>query len=544
MTPTRFRTITYMADTTAELTDTASSSPDDASTDESVVPTMAHRVSGIIAAGVALGAAELLAGMFERVPSLVETVGQAVINLSPEPMVRFGISAFGTNDKPALAIGIVIISLLLGAMLGAATAKRRMVAPVALGAFALVGLAAAIYDTLADGAWAIPACLAAVAAGTATLWWLLAAADVRASTDVPAAVATDGRRRFVLGSAAGLGAAIAFPVVGRQLSKRFSVESARADVELATTVTPQAATVVVDPAADIEGLSTLYTSNSTFYRIDTAFTTPQVDPATWTLKIEGAVDQELEITFDELVAMATTEADVTLSCVSNRVGGRLVGNAQWLGVPLTDLLDEAGVQPEGNQIFSRSVEGWTCGFPTSLAYDGRTVLVAVGMNGEPLPVAHGFPARLVVAGLYGYVSATKWLERITLTDWDSNDGYWIPRGWSKEGPIKTQARIDTASPRTGTDIVSVAGVAWAPTRGIAKVELSFDQGPWVEAELGPALSEETWRQWWYDWTGTSGSHAVRVRATDGTGAVQTSEVQQPAPNGATGNHEVRFTYNA
>ncbi|NOX28471.1 MAG: molybdopterin-dependent oxidoreductase [Actinobacteria bacterium] len=507
---------------------------------------MAHRVSGVIAAGVALGAAELLSGVFERIPSLVESVGQAVINLSPAPMVRFGISAFGTNDKPALAIGIVVISLLLGGMLGAATAKRRMVAPVALGAFALVGLAAAVYDTLTSGGWAIPACLAAVAAGTATLWWLLAAAELRASTDIPAAVAAEGRRRFVLGSAAGLGAAVAFPVIGRQLSNRFSVESARADVELATTAAPQAAAVAVavDPASDIEGLSTLYTSNSSFYRIDTAFTTPQVDPATWTLKIEGAVDQEVEITFDELVSMATTEADVTLSCVSNRVGGGLVGNAQWLGVPLTDLLDEAGVQPEGNQIFSRSVDGWTCGFPTSLAYDGRSALVAVGMNGEPLPVAHGFPARLVIAGLYGYVSATKWLERITLTDWDSNDGYWIPRGWSKEGPIKTQARIDTASQRSGTDIVSVAGVAWAPTRGISKVELSFDQGPWVETELGPALSEETWRQWWYDWTGAIGSHEVRVRATDGTGAVQTSEVQQPAPNGATGNHEVQFSYNA
>ena len=520
-----------------------------------------NRVSGLIGAGIALGTTELMAGVFQRVPSLNDAVGQTVIDWSPQPVVKFGIRVFGTYDKVALAVGIVIVSLLLGGLLGSATAKRRMVAPLAFAAFGLVGVGAATRDPGLEGGFAIPSAIAAVLAGTAAIWWLLNAAghtapdhaDADADADADAAmagtvgVASSDRRRFVLGASAGLAAAIVAPALGRRLAQRFNVEAARAEIALPA-ATPAGATtattvpVATDPAATIEGLSTLYTPNNNFYLIDTAFTKPQIDPANWSLKIDGAVDTPLEFTFDELLSMATTEADVTLSCVSNQVGGGLVGNARWLGVPLTDLLDRAGVQPEGNQIYSRSVDGWTCGFPTALAYDGRTTLVAIGMNGEPLPVAHGFPARLVVAGLYGYVSATKWLDTITLTDWDSVDGYWIPRGWSKQGPIKTQSRIDTATQRQGSDTVTIAGVAWAPTRGITKVELSVDGGPWVETELGPVLSEESWRQWWFDWTGPEGEHTVAVRATDGTGAVQTDERRPPAPDGATGHDSETFRF--
>ena len=513
-----------------------------------------HRLSGLLGAAVALGTTELVAGIFERVPSLIETVAQAVIDLSPQPVVKFGIEVFGTYDKIALAVGIVVISLVLGLALGAATRRRRWVMPLAMVVFAAIGVAAATRDTTAEGGYAIVAGLLAIVAGTLTTWWLLDRADEPAGTlamdevrddDAPLPPLMAGRRGFVLGATGAAAAAVIAPSLGRRLAERFNVEAVRSEIALPTATTTPETVATLDPADQIRGLSRLYTPNDEFYRIDTAFSTPQIDPADWSLKIDGFVDNPLEITFDELVELSTHEADVTLSCVSNRVGGDLVGNAKWLGVPLSDLLDRAGVQPEGQQIFSRSVDGWTSGFPVQAAYDGRNALVAIGMNGEPLPIEHGFPARLVIAGLYGYVSATKWLDRISLTGWNTDHGYWIPRGWSKEGPIKTQSRIDTVSDAAGiAGQVTIAGVAWAPTRGIEKVECSIDGGPWLEAELGPAVSEESWRQWWLDWSGETGQHQVVVRATDGTGAVQTDERRPPAPNGATGHHDRTFTIRA
>jgi len=285
-------------------------------------------------------------------------------------------------------------------------------------------------------------------------------------------------------------------------------------------------------------MTPLYTPNDDFYRIDTAFTVPQVDPLGWSLKVKGLVDNELEFTYDELLARATTEADVTLSCVSNRVGGDLVGNARWTGVPLEDLLEEAGVQPGGTQVFAKSVDDFTAGFPTSIVGDGRTALVAVGMNGEPLPTRHGFPARLVIAGVYGYVSATKWLDEIEINDWENNHGYWISRGWSKEGPIKTQSRIDVPGGPVAPGTITVAGVAWAPTRGISKVEVRVDEGPWAEASLGPDIGDESWVQWFHDVELAEGRYVLSVRATDGTGATQTDMTSNPAPNGATG-HDMK-----
>jgi DMSO/TMAO reductase YedYZ molybdopterin-dependent catalytic subunit len=296
-----------------------------------------------------------------------------------------------------------------------------------------------------------------------------------------------------------------------------------------------------NPIAATEGITPIVVPNDDFYRIDTALPVPQVDPKDWNLTIRGMVDRELTFTYDELLDRATTVAPVTLSCVSNQVGGNLVGNAVWQGVPLIELLDEAGVQSGATQIKSVSVDGWDCGFPTDLAYDGRTALVAVAMNGVPLPIDHGFPARLVVSGLYGYVSATKWLKDIELTTLEDFDGYWIPRGWSKLGPIKTQSRIDT--PRNGSAIpegteTAIAGVAWAPNKGIAKVEVRVDDGPWTEALLGESLGDNAWRQWYLSWTAVPGDHRVQVRATDNTGETQTEVQTAPAPNGASGWHTV------
>jgi DMSO/TMAO reductase YedYZ molybdopterin-dependent catalytic subunit len=353
------------------------------------------------------------------------------------------------------------------------------------------------------------------------------------------------RRRF-LGWAGVVGAAGAVAVVGsREVRARASAVQAREAVEF----TPPSDTGLEAVVARAESgevgstrnISPLIVPNDDFYRIDTALTTPQVDPEDWSLTIRGLVDNEVTYSYDDLRDRAETILPVTLSCVSNEVGGNLVGNAVWRGVPLVELLDEAGVRPEATQIASRSVDGWSCGFPTAAAYDGRTALVAVGMNGEPLPLRHGFPARLVVSGLYGYVSATKWLKEIELTTLEDFDGYWIPRGWSKLGPIKTQSRIDTPRNRVrvtaGTEI-PVAGVAWAPDRGIERVEVRVDDGEWREATLGESLGPDAWIQWLVPWAATPGRHTIQVRATDGTGTTQTSEPAPPAPNGASGWHTI------
>lgn len=293
----------------------------------------------------------------------------------------------------------------------------------------------------------------------------------------------------------------------------------------------------------VTDISPIVTPNPDFYRIDTAIVVPSVDVNDWKLSVSGMVDRPYEMTFAELIGIGLVETPVTLSCVSNKVGGHLVDNAVWRGVPLADVLNRAGVQRGATQIVGRSVDNWNSGFPTELAFDGRTALVAVAMNGEPLPREHGFPARLVIAGLYGYVSATKWLEEIRLTTWEGFDSYWVPRGWAKRGPIKTQSRIDVPrrSARVRRGRVAIAGIAWAPTKSIARVEVQVDDNPWVTAELSKNMSINSWRQWVYAWDATSGKHRIRCRATDGTGYTQTSELRPPAPDGATGWHTIEVT---
>ncbi len=293
----------------------------------------------------------------------------------------------------------------------------------------------------------------------------------------------------------------------------------------------------------VNGISPIVTPNSDFYRIDTAIVVPSVDVNSWELSISGMVDRPYTMTFAELIDMGLVETPVTLSCVSNRVGGNLVDNAVWRGVPLSDVLNRAGVQRGATQIVGRSVDNWNSGFPTEYAFDGRVALVAVAMNGEPLPREHGFPVRLVIAGLYGYVSATKWLEEIRLTTWEGFDSYWVPRGWAKRGPIKTQSRIDVPrnSARVRAGRVAIAGVAWAPTKSVEGVQVQVGNGPWVNADLSNNMSVNSWRQWVYAWDARPGSYQIRCRATDGTGYTQTSEIRPPAPDGATGWHTIDVT---
>jgi DMSO/TMAO reductase YedYZ molybdopterin-dependent catalytic subunit len=494
-------------------------------------------LAGVVATAAALGAAELLAGLVDRAPSLVVALGDVVIDSVPGRLERAATSTLGTADKPALIAGIVLVAVLVGAGLGVLARHRFPAAVVGFALAGAAGVAAEQTDPRASLPWTLGAALVAVLVGVAVLHRLLG----RAATLLPAggssAQRAVGRRSFLVAAGGAAALAVVSGAGGWLLSSRARVEDLRAAIRLP----PPSRAAAAAPAGaslDVDGLSPLYTPNGSFYRIDTALRVPSVDPAAWRLEVRGLVDRPFSLTYDEIMAMPQVEQDVTLACVSNEVGGDLVGNARWQGVPLRSLLERAGVQAGATQLVGRSVDGFTAGFPTRIALDGDALL-AVGMNGAPLPIDHGFPARLVVPGLYGYVSATKWLAAIELTSWDV-DGYWIPRGWAKEGPIKTQTRIDV--PRDGTSVASgrraIAGVAWAPTRGIQRVEVRVDDGPWTDAELAEPIGDDTWRQWYLPWDAAAGDHRITARATDGRGDVQTDQRTPVAPDGASGHPSI------
>ncbi len=494
-------------------------------------------LAGMTAVLAALGAGQLAAGFQSDAKHPVVSVGDRVIDHVPAAIKRFGIDLFGTSDKTALIIGTIIIMCLLGAAAGVIALRRSVY--LGMGIVAVFGVVGVLAATTGDGPtdpW-YPSVFAA-AAGAGVLWifhrWSYPPAPPAESIDEP----PPDRRRFLMGAAAISAGAVVAGLAGSGLRSRFAAELQRAGVRLPT---PSVALppLPIDPAAEIPGLSTFIIPNDRFYRIDTAIIPPSVTLADWTLTIDGMVDRPVTFTYDDLSKRKLIEVDVTISCVSNEVGGELVGNARWTGVRLDELLELAGMSPNADQIVGHSVDGWTGGFPTSII-DGRDAIVAIGMNGEVLPVEHGFPARLIVPGLYGYVSATKWIKRIEITRFDQVEGYWIPRGWSALGPIKTQSRIDTpgSGGRLTAGTVPIAGVAWAPTRGISKVEVQVDDGPWMVATLGSEVSSSTWRQWWVSWTATPGAHTIHVRATDGDGQTQTPNLADVAPNGATGWHTV------
>lgn len=509
-------------------------------------PTASAATSGGVAAALALGVSELAAGLI-GLPSLVEGLGNWVIDVAPTSVKEWAIATFGTADKLVLLIGIAVVTVLLGALVGVLARRRFGIAVTVFIGFGVVAALAAVRDPRVRlGLAVIPAGVASIS-GLAALQWLYGRPsqpdqDEAAGTTDPVDAS---RRRFVIGVGAVLGVAAVSGGVGRAL-----VDRSRRAVSGRSEVVLPAATEALGPVPasaelGVDGLSPVITPNETFYRIDTAFlSVPRVDLQEWSLSVTGRVDRPYSLTYLDLLDMPMVERDVTLSCVSNQVGGDLVGNARWLGVPLTDVLDRAGVREDAEQLVGRSVDRFTVGFPVEAAYDGREALVALGMNGEPLPLEHGFPARLVVAGLYGYVSATKWLSEIELTGWDEFDAYWIPRGWAKEAPIKTQSRIDTPLVRTVIEPGrrQVAGVAWAPNRGISRVEVRLgEDADWLEAELSEPLSDNCWRQWVVEWDAPAGTHRLQVRATDGEGALQTDQLRPPAPDGATGWHTIEVT---
>jgi DMSO/TMAO reductase YedYZ molybdopterin-dependent catalytic subunit len=497
----------------------------------------AAAVAGIVAGGVALGATELLAGALPGAPSVVLEIGAFLISLQPPGAKQIVVDLFGTADKLALNVAIVLGALVLAAGLGILARYHRPWTYAGFAAIAALGLLASLRDPLVDPLLALVAAVVGIVVAYYVLGWLLRLASPRGKAE--AEMPDWGRRRFI-GAAVGVAAgAVVGGAVGRTLL------NSRAEAA------PTAATIppAIDPVAElaagsqlaVAGINPLVVKNSNFYRIDTNLLTPRVEAATWTLSVDGMVDNPFTINYADLLAMEMHEQYVTIACVSNEVGGDLVGNALWKGVRLRELLDRAGVQAGATQIVGHAFDGWTAGFPTAWLDDpDREALVAVAMNGDPLPAEHGFPARLIVPGLYGYVSATKWLARIGLTTLEAFNGYWVPLGWAKEAPILTQSRIDV--PKRGASLnpgeVAVAGVAWAPDRGISKVEVQVDGTAWASAELSVPISDATWVQWLFRWAATPGTHELSVRATDGTGEVQTAAVTRPAPDGARGHHTI------
>jgi DMSO/TMAO reductase YedYZ molybdopterin-dependent catalytic subunit len=562
----------------------------------------AAALAGALAGGAAIAASELFAGL-TGAPSLIVGIGAQAISLQPPGAKDVMVALFGTNDKLALNLIIVVAAIAISAGAGILAAWRFPAGAAVFIAFGVVAAGAAAQQPLASPALAFVNAAVAVTAGLLTLRWLLglavddtnAVAIARASGpptsetatsgqtpsrpmetslevrgDVPgpaisregapipavaAVAAADGpagadgatggaldwpRRRFLIASAGVLGGALVAGSMGRTFVDAQHEEGVITSTKLPAP-TGSVAPLTADESLAIPGITPLVVPNDKFYRIDTALLVPHVDLATWQVKVTGMVDHPLAFTYDQLLAMPLYEQYVTIACVSNDVGGHLVGNALWTGVRLKDVLRSAGIQAGATQIVGRSVDGFTVGFPTDWAMaPEREPMIAVGMGREPLPAAHGFPARLIVPGLYGYVSATKWLSEIELTTRDAVDGYWVPLGWAKDAPILTQSRIDvpTSGGRVPVGHVDIAGVAWAPDRGIERVEVRIDDGDWQAARISRPISAATWVQWTFGWTAPAGRHTVEVRATDGTGEVQTDQQTTPAPDGARGHDRI------
>jgi len=569
---------------------------------------------GLLTAWVALGVAQLIAGIGRPQGSPVAAVGGLAIDNTPPPVKNFAIATFGSNDKKALVLGMLVVLAVLAAIIGIAAMRRLSYGYVGLGIFAVIGLAGALSRPNAELVDVLPTLLGALA-GAFALSRLVRAAKRRAvaggaaarglpgaepAGEVPAGAVPAGavpaagppadeagtaepdedaepagyaepdedgepdddgepderdpldwvpatrppaepspagagppRRSFLTVSAVALAAGGIGALAGRSLSERSSVSVARSEIHFPRPAHP-APPLPPGTHPNVKGLEPFITPNGAFYRVDTALILPQVSPQTWHLRIHGMVDREITLSFDELLRRPLIEDYVTLTCVSNPVGGPYIGNAKWLGASLASLLRMARVKAGADQLLCTSVDGFTSGTPIATVMDGRDALVAVAMNGTPLPVAHGFPARMVVPGLYGYVSATKWVTDIKVTTFAAEHAYWTVRGWSQRAPIKTESRIDVPNSGVKPGRTPVAGVAWAQHKGIDAVHVRVDKGPWQQATLAAVPGIDTWRQWVWEWDATPGTHIIESRATDATGYTQTSLQEPPEPNGASG----------
>ncbi|MCZ7435672.1 molybdopterin-dependent oxidoreductase [Micromonospora sp. WMMC241] len=567
--------------------------------------TLAAAGTGLLAAAAGVAVAELLATAVRPQAAPLVAVGGAVVDGAPTAVKEWAVRTFGTYDKPLLLGGIALALALLAALTGIAARRRPALGLLGPAVLGVAGVAAALTRPDARPVDALPA-LAGAAVAAALLRWLPLPGLPAAPPDLPdaapdpvgvgraasgagpagpggpggpgggsagpdgaagsgggsggpdgaagsggsagsggaagsggSASAGGATRRAVVRNAALVAAGTALAGAGAAALRRLDVADAarsREAVRLPAPASPARPT----PAAVAPGFRT---PTADFYRVDTALAVPRLDVDAWRLRVHGLVARPVELSFADLLDRGLIERDVTLSCVSNEVGGPYVGTARWLGAPLAPLLRAAGIRAGADQVVARSDEGMTIGTPIATLLDGRDAMLAVGMNGAPLPFAHGFPVRMLTPGLYGYAGACKWVTELEVTTFDAFDAYWVRRGWARDAPVKTASRIDRPAPftRLSAGEVTVAGVAWAQHRGITAVEVSVDGGPWRAAELLPTASVDTWVQWRFAWRAPAGPHSLKVRATDGTGAVQPEQRRPPFPDGATGHHTITVT---
>jgi len=489
-----------------------------------------YAATGVLAAIGGIASAHLVAGLTNPAASPVLAVGSVVIDATPTPIKEYAVAQFGTADKPILLATVTLVTLVAAAVAGALSRRR---AGLGIGFILLLtGLAtaAALTRPVSSPSDAIPGVVSAVVG--------LEPSTGDGERGLPATAyptSHDGRRQFLIGAAAVTVGAAGAAAFGQKLSSADSVPQVKLPAPAdAASAFPKGV------ESQVRGITPLRTSNAAFYRVDTNLTVPRVNADRWKLEIDGMVDKPLTITYRELMAMPMIQRDITLTCVSNEVGGGYVGAARWQGVRLADLLDRVGVQPGADQLLSTAVDGFTIGTPMEVVRDGRDAMIAVGMNGQPLPAIHGFPARMVTPGLYGFVSATKWLTKLTATTYAKDVAYWTERDWATDAPIKMSSRVDTPRPLSTIKAgpTAIGGVAWAQQIGIAVVEVSIDDGPWQKAKLGPDVGIDYWRQWYLPWNATPGRHGFKVRATDRKGALQLSQRAKPFPNGSSGIQEV------
>ncbi|MFB7882712.1 molybdopterin-dependent oxidoreductase [Microbacterium sp. NPDC056057] len=500
-------------------------------------------LAGVVSAVVFLAVSELVALLVAREASPILAVGSFVIDIVPQPLKELAIATFGEFDKIALLAGLGLGVVIASAIAGVLQFLRPPLGVVALGIAGALSVAAIVTRAGVTPLAFLPPVIGAIAGSIVLIvlcrrirGWQRSTAGPEpsgAANESPAGM--DRRRFFVLAGVTGA-AAVIVGVTARAVSMATSsVEAVRRALRLPA---PRSTvTVPVGAELDIPGVTPLITPNADFYRVDTALTVPTVNPDSWRLVVDGMVDRRVELGFDQLLAMGLDEYAITLTCVSNVVGGDLVGNAIWLGVPVRDILRLAGPQSDADMVLSRSIDGYTASTPLSaLTDDGLDAILAIGMNGEPLPLEHGFPVRMVVPGLYGYVSATKWLTGLKVTTFAQDQAYWTPRGYSEQAPIKFSSRIDT--PKIGKTVaagrIPVAGVAWAQSVGIEAVEVRIDDGDWQPATLSTPINTDTWVQWFVEWDATPGTHYVSVRATNKNGELQLEDAAPIAPNGSSG----------
>lgn len=500
-------------------------------------------MAGLLSTAAGVSVATGLAALLNGVPSPVVSVGNQAVDNAPPFLKDFAVRTFGENDKTVLIGGVVITLAIIAAAAGVIGRRKPRLAMVVVGLIGLVAVGAALIDRTATASRfvALLPSLLALVVTLAALAYLLSALRFapKQADDLRSAF---NRRKFLQGVVGASALVVVGGAVGKYLGNAAATAS-RAALKIARPA-DKATAIPAGTELDLSGISSYITPNKKFYRVDTALQVPDVPAEGWSLRIHGLVDKELNLSFRDLMAMPLVERRITLTCVSNEVGGPYVGNATWIGVPVKDLLKLAGVKSGADAVKTTSADSWTCGTPLSALTDDRNAMIAIAMNGEPLPLIHGFPARMVVPGLYGYVSATKWLVDLEVSKFADFKAYWTTRDYDAEAPIKMSSRIDVprAFQSLKADSVRVGGVAWAQTIGIKKVEVKIDDGNWNEADLGTQDNLETWRQWSWKWDdATPGRHSITVRATDESGKTQSSARAAIRPNGTTGWHNVQFT---